>query len=206
MIITRTCHCGRQYKAKSADIARGWALSCSKRCAAVKRESTRHSPMSSDQLPGLDMATPTWHTSKTAFELATVPKSPPSLQVVPRSQAWGRVLPRSLGIRYRTAVQDLYTPWAEISPADRFEEYDEHRAVWAEELYSWLYRGNPRGIRCMTHFAWDIQHERLSQGGTCTVCLNFNTRSQRFFLGDGLLQYLGLLKDDMETLYGEPTS
>lgn len=32
------CHCGALYTARIADLKRGWALSCSKRCAAIKRE------------------------------------------------------------------------------------------------------------------------------------------------------------------------
>ncbi len=32
------CHCGEVYLARNADLARGWALSCSKSCAAVRRE------------------------------------------------------------------------------------------------------------------------------------------------------------------------
>lgn len=32
------CHCGAIYKAKASDLKRGWALSCSKRCAAVRRD------------------------------------------------------------------------------------------------------------------------------------------------------------------------
>lgn len=33
-----TCKCGTVYKAREADIKRGWGKSCSKRCAAKKRE------------------------------------------------------------------------------------------------------------------------------------------------------------------------
>lgn len=34
-IITRKCiHCGIEFKAKSADVKRGWAKNCSKSCAA----------------------------------------------------------------------------------------------------------------------------------------------------------------------------
>ncbi len=33
-----TCHCGKEYSAKVADLKRGWALSCSKRCAAIRRD------------------------------------------------------------------------------------------------------------------------------------------------------------------------
>ncbi len=32
------CHCGSEYSAREADIKRGWGLSCSKRCAAIRRE------------------------------------------------------------------------------------------------------------------------------------------------------------------------
>ena len=32
------CHCGNHYNARVADLNRGWALSCSKRCAAIRRE------------------------------------------------------------------------------------------------------------------------------------------------------------------------
>ncbi|EMA4784714.1 TPA: hypothetical protein U2J54_001325 [Providencia rettgeri] len=32
------CHCGTEYTAKTSDLKRGWALTCSKRCAAIRRE------------------------------------------------------------------------------------------------------------------------------------------------------------------------
>ena len=32
------CHCGAIYQARQADIARSWGLSCSKRCASIRRE------------------------------------------------------------------------------------------------------------------------------------------------------------------------
>lgn len=32
------CHCGVEYQAREADLDRGWGLSCSKRCAAIRRE------------------------------------------------------------------------------------------------------------------------------------------------------------------------
>lgn len=31
------CHCGKPYEAREADLKRGWALSCSKHCAAVRK-------------------------------------------------------------------------------------------------------------------------------------------------------------------------
>lgn len=31
------CFCGNVYKARNADIKRGWAKTCSKKCAAIKR-------------------------------------------------------------------------------------------------------------------------------------------------------------------------
>lgn len=36
--VTMACHCGKVYEARAADIARGWGLSCSKRCASIRRE------------------------------------------------------------------------------------------------------------------------------------------------------------------------
>lgn len=32
------CHCGNTYYAKPSDLLRGWGLSCSKRCSALRRE------------------------------------------------------------------------------------------------------------------------------------------------------------------------
>lgn len=32
------CHCGDIYEAREADLKRGWAKSCSKRCAAIRRD------------------------------------------------------------------------------------------------------------------------------------------------------------------------
>lgn len=32
------CHCGKEYSARIADLKRGWAKSCSKSCAATRRE------------------------------------------------------------------------------------------------------------------------------------------------------------------------
>ncbi len=39
------CFCVETYKARLADIARGWAKTCSKRCAAIKREFGRPNGM-----------------------------------------------------------------------------------------------------------------------------------------------------------------
>lgn len=36
--VSLKCFCGNSYAAREADIRRGWAKTCSKRCAAVKRE------------------------------------------------------------------------------------------------------------------------------------------------------------------------
>lgn len=32
------CHCGKRYRARMADLRRGWGYSCSKRCAAIRRD------------------------------------------------------------------------------------------------------------------------------------------------------------------------
>lgn len=36
--VVMICHCGGEYEARAADINRGWGLSCSKRCASIRRE------------------------------------------------------------------------------------------------------------------------------------------------------------------------
>lgn len=38
MKVKMECHCGKIYDAKSADLKRGWGYSCSKHCAAVRRD------------------------------------------------------------------------------------------------------------------------------------------------------------------------
>lgn len=38
LTVTMICHCNQEYQAREADIKRGWGLSCSKRCAAIRRE------------------------------------------------------------------------------------------------------------------------------------------------------------------------
>lgn len=37
-VVEMVCHCGAEYKARAADIDRGWGMSCSKRCAAIRRK------------------------------------------------------------------------------------------------------------------------------------------------------------------------
>lgn len=36
--IKMVCFCGAEYEARLADLKRGWALTCSKRCASIRRE------------------------------------------------------------------------------------------------------------------------------------------------------------------------
>ena len=36
--ITMRCHCNGEYEARPADLKRGWGLSCSKHCAAIRRK------------------------------------------------------------------------------------------------------------------------------------------------------------------------
>lgn len=38
------CHCGAKYSPRLADLKRGWAKSCSKRCASIKRDYGRPDP------------------------------------------------------------------------------------------------------------------------------------------------------------------
>jgi len=43
--VALTCHCGSEYNARIADLKRGWAKSCSKSCAAIKRDFGRKDPV-----------------------------------------------------------------------------------------------------------------------------------------------------------------
>lgn len=47
------CHCGEHYMAREADLKRGWAKSCSKSCAAIRRDFGRPSakPVDGSKLP-----------------------------------------------------------------------------------------------------------------------------------------------------------
>lgn len=38
MSVLMECHCGDIYIARQGDLDRGWGLSCSKRCAAIRRD------------------------------------------------------------------------------------------------------------------------------------------------------------------------
>ena len=108
-----------------------------------------------------------------------------------------------LRTKYLDATKGLYCPWAEIPPRKRFAEYDEWRAIWVEELRAWLYGGNPRQVGSLTQLAWKVQHDRIGEGGRRFYCLNWSDRSQRVYLGDGLIEYLGVLKDEVERMNGE---
>jgi len=43
-MIELICWCGEHYHARQADLNRGWAMSCSKSCAATKRDYGRAQP------------------------------------------------------------------------------------------------------------------------------------------------------------------
>ncbi|MEM7700061.1 MAG: hypothetical protein AAF236_16830 [Verrucomicrobiota bacterium] len=103
--------------------------------------------------------------------------------------------------RYLEAIKDGYWPWAERHPRDRFSEYDQFRKIWCSELHNWLFGDNTREVSSLTEFAWTVQHDCLSGEGKSIICLNWSDRNQRVYLGDGLLEYLGLLKDDIEAAY-----
>lgn len=51
MKVKMICHCGKHYLARDADLARGWARSCSKHCAAVRRDFGRKAAKRADGIP-----------------------------------------------------------------------------------------------------------------------------------------------------------
>ncbi|QAU04473.1 hypothetical protein Va1_072 [Vibrio phage Va1] len=46
--IEMICHCGQEYSPRKADLKRGYAKSCSKKCAAIKRDFGRPNPKGKD--------------------------------------------------------------------------------------------------------------------------------------------------------------
>lgn len=113
----------------------------------------------------------------------------------------------TLKAKYLDAIKDLYCPWALRHPRHRFAEYDKYRAIWCEELVKWRTGPDPWKFNGLTDFAWRVQHERISEGGQYFNCLNWSDRRQRVYLGDGLLEYLGLLKDEVKRVYpARPTA
>jgi hypothetical protein len=46
--VAMKCHCGEEYKARQADLDRGWARSCSKSCAAIRRDFGRNAAVRLD--------------------------------------------------------------------------------------------------------------------------------------------------------------
>jgi hypothetical protein len=42
--LSLNCHCGKPYTARVADLKRGWGMSCSRRCASIRREYGRPEP------------------------------------------------------------------------------------------------------------------------------------------------------------------
>ena len=49
MLIIMICHCGAKYLARESDLSRGWARSCSKSCAAIRRDFGRKAGVRADK-------------------------------------------------------------------------------------------------------------------------------------------------------------
>ena len=92
---------------------------------------------------------------------------------------------------YHAAVGGCFSP---VDARERFGEYDGYREIFIEELESWLGGSNPREVKNLEDFAWKVQGVRISEGVKNANCLDWDSRKQRAHLGDGLLEYLGLLE------------
>jgi hypothetical protein len=88
----------------------------------------------------------------------------------------------------------------------RFAEYDAYRAVWCSALHAWLYGESPYDASTLSRLAWLVAWDTINEQGKYIRCLDFNERRQKLYLGDGLLLYLGLLKDEIERTYGRQTA
>ena len=61
--IEKRCSCGKKYMAREADIKRGWAKSCSKSCAAKKRDNSKFYTLNDFDLD------PSWDSHKSMLEI-----------------------------------------------------------------------------------------------------------------------------------------
>lgn len=95
--------------------------------------------------------------------------------------------------RYNEAVKS--TAWKPGTARRRFTEYDQYRALFCREIEAWLYRGNPRATYSLCALAWKVTHEVVNDGGRGLKCWTWSDRNQRAYLGDGFLEYLGLLRE-----------
>lgn len=109
--------------------------------------------------------------------------------------------PETLQARYREACARCFDPG---KARRRLSEYDQFRAAFWHALYDWDYGSNKYRANTLSELAWAVLHE-INEGGTRTHCLNWSDTRQKLFLGDGLVHYLGLLRDDLRSLY-EPKS
>ena len=99
--------------------------------------------------------------------------------------------------RYTAATARCWSP----RRADRrFAEFDSYRAQFAHGIWDWLFGANQHGVDSLTALAWKMTHE-INDGGRSTRCLDWSDKKQRLYLGDGLMEYLGLLKDEVKRVY-----
>lgn len=72
----RECdNCGTIYDAKESDIKRGWGLTCSKKCAAEKREKSKPG-YDSDKVAVNNMKRELWHNNFRSIEVKLRRKHP----------------------------------------------------------------------------------------------------------------------------------
>ena len=96
--------------------------------------------------------------------------------------------------RYNAACKRCWHP---PTARRRFSEYDQFRAAFTSAIDDWIYGENTIKAHSLSDLAWKVL---ANHNDGSTTCLDFNERTQRLYLGDGLLNYLGLLKDDLKAL------
>jgi hypothetical protein len=102
--------------------------------------------------------------------------------------------PAMFRARYIEAVKECWNPG---EARRRFPEYDQYHETWWREIVAWKFGDNPREFGSLTQLAYKIAWE-INDGGKYLNCMDFNERKQRVYLGSGLIQYLGILCDEIE--------
>ena len=99
-----------------------------------------------------------------------------------------------LRAKYAEAVQRCWSP---AKARARFAEYDRYRPQFQTAIRAWNRARRPTSLRKMI---WQTCAEFNAR--RYVNCLDFNERKQRFYLGDGLFEYVLLLVEEIERVYG----
>ncbi len=95
--------------------------------------------------------------------------------------------------KYREACKECWNPREAVR---RFAEYDRYRPQFVAALRKWIQEERPTSLtKCVWHCCWEFNE------GKYLNCLDFSERRQKIYLGDGLIEYVKLLLEEIERVY-----